>query len=439
MHERFDDSATEVVNQLAALLDCDRVSFGLLLRSELKVLSMSGQGTVVSSRHGDVARIAAAMSEALDQRASVVYPLPVGSTPAVTLAHKALAQGEASLLTVPIGTRHEILGAFLLERRRGLFDRKAFDTAKDVAMFVGPLLALKHRAEKGLGHHVSHALTLKRGPFAARRSHALRIAAACVVTLAVVSAFVPVTQRVVADGRVEGRVQQVIAAPVEGFVGAVHVRPGDTVKAGDPLMALDTRELTLERDKWAAELGQLDKQYREALSKDDAAPIMIARAKLASAQSQHQLAQQQLERSSLRAPIDGIVLSGDWTQAVGAPLKRGQELMTIAPAEGWRIVAEVHEQDIAHIREGQQAQAVFAALSTGSATRFTVTRIAPVATQVDGSNVFEVDGTPDAATRDLRPGMRGVVRIESGRQSLAASMWARARGLVRRMAWRVMD
>jgi multidrug resistance efflux pump len=204
------------------------------------------------------------------------------------------------------------------------------------------------------------------------------------------------------------------------------------------LMSLDTRELALERDKWAAELAQLDKQYREALSKDEAAPIMIARAKVEQAQSQHELAVQQLERSTLRAPMDGIVLSGDFTQAVGMPLKRGQELMTIAADKGWRVVAEVEEQEVASLREGQNAQVLFAAVAGAEPLKFALTRIAPVATQADGRNVFEVEGTPQAAGAALRPGMRGVARIDVGDSTLGKIWFERAQHAWRRMAWQLL-
>ncbi len=324
----FEAAAAAVVNQLAQMLPCERVSLGLYVGGRLRIVAVSGAADV-REKHNAVRRIAAAMAEALDQRLAIVHPLPGGASPAITLAHQDLAQsnGHAALYTVPVATRHELLGALLFERRGG-FDTAALEAAKDAAMFAGPLLALKQRADDRVGHRVAQALRPSaQRPFGGARFSVARAAIAATLIGVAALALVPSTQRVVAPARVEGAVQQVIAAPVDGFVGAVQVRPGETVKAGQVLMSLDTRELALDRDKWAAEMAQLDKQYREALSKDEAAPIMIARAKLEQAQSQHELAVQQLERSTLRAPIDGVVLSGDFTQAIGMPLKRGQELL----------------------------------------------------------------------------------------------------------------
>jgi multidrug resistance efflux pump len=436
---RFDAAAAAVVNHLTLALPCERVSLGLYVGARLRIVAISGAADV-REKHNAVGRIAAAMAEALDQRTSIVHPLPSGASPAITLAHQELSQsnGHAAIYTVPVATRHEMLGALLFERRGG-FNTQSLEAAKDAAMFAGPLLALKQRADDRVGHRVAQALRpasrrpFGRAPFSVGRA----IVAVGVVALAAL-ALLPVTHRVVAPARVEGAVQQVISAPVDGFIGSVAVRPGETVREGQVLMSLDTHELALERDKWAAEMSQLDKQYREALSKDEAAPIMVARAKLEQAQSQHELAVRQFERSTLRAPMDGVVLSGDLTQAVGMPLKRGQELMTIAPDRGWRIVAEVEEQEIGPVREGQQAQVLFAGMPGSDAVLFPVARIAPVATQAEGRNVFEVEGTPQAEAAGLRPGMRGVARIELGERALGAIWWERAQHAWRRLAWRLL-
>ncbi len=67
-----------------------------------------------------------------------------------------------------------------------------------------------------------------------------------------------------------------------------------------------------------------------------------------------------------------------------------------------------------------------------------MSRIAPVATQADGRNVFEVEGTPQAAASGLRPGMRGVARIDVGESRLGAIWWQRAQHAWRRLAWQLL-
>jgi multidrug resistance efflux pump len=263
------------------------------------------------------------------------------------------------------------------------------------------------------------------------------LAAAAVLGAAVLALW-PTTLRVVAPARVEGAGLQVVAAPLDGFVLSVAVRPGQTVKAGQLLLSLEDRDLTLERDKWAAERSQLEKQYREALTQDEAAAIVVGRSKLEQAQAQLDLVLRRIERARIVAPMDGVVLSGDLQQAVGSPVKRGQELMTVGPDQRFRVVAEVDEQEVAQLRLGQTAQVMFGAFS-GQRLDLKLTRIAPVATALELGNVFEVEGevAPDQA-RDLRSGMRGVARIDIKSSHLGAVWWQRATLWAQRTWWRVL-
>jgi RND family efflux transporter MFP subunit len=333
-----------------------------------------------------------------------------------------------------------LYGAFLLERRAGI-DLHTLEAAKDAASFIGPLLELKHRLNQPLSGRMADAVAppgRRIGPVALRTP---ALAAGAAALLLLVLAFWPTTLRVLAPARVEGAGQRVVAAPVDGFVQSVAVRPGETVKAGQLLLTLEDRDLALERDKWAAEASQLDKLYREALTQDEAAAMVLARSKLEQAQAQLNLVQRQIERARITAPMDGVILTGDLTQTVGSPVKRGQELMTVAPDQRFRMVAEVDEQDVARLQPGQPAQVMFGAL-VGHSVALTVQRIAPVATALEQGNVFEVDALPNDTTAKalsaLRPGLRGVVRIDIEPSTLGAVWWQRASHWVQRTSWRLL-
>lgn len=436
-HESFRASATAVVTDLALLLHCDRVSVGFRTGSKVTVQAISN-GAEAARQQSLVRAIAAAMDEAIDQRAAIVHPTPLEPSLAITLEHAELARanGRASICTVPVASRGGAAGAFLFERRDG-FDADAVEVAKDAATFVGPLLELKHRLEQPLVTRIAEAVTPRR-PAARRRVGAWGIGAALTLAALAVLAAWPATDRVVAPARVESAGQRIVAAPVDGFVAAAPVRPGEVVRAGQLLVSLENRDLASERDRWVAETAQLDKQYRDALTKDEAAQIVMARAKLESAAAQLELVERQLERARLVAPFDGVVLSGDLSQSVGAPVQRGQELMTVAPDRDFRVVAEVDEQDVGALRDGQAGRVLFGAMS-GTAVPVRVVRIAPAAATVDGRNVFEVDAAVDAAAMaGLRPGMRGVARIDIGERSLGMQYAHRAWQWLRREWWRLL-
>jgi multidrug efflux pump subunit AcrA (membrane-fusion protein) len=433
-HDRFATAAASVVADLAVLLRCERVSLGLRSGRQLRVTTISGV-TDLRSQQDAVRYVAQAMEEALAQRSAVVYPLPPGTAPNVTLAHAGMAQsnGRLSICTLPIVCGDRATGALLLERRDG-FDAHTLQLAKDAALFIGPVLVLQHRAERSLVARLE--ASAGDGPAGSGRSPWRLSVLAAAIALAVLAVW-PTTYRVVAPARVEGAAQQVIAAPVDGFLRAVAARPGELVHADQVIVQLEDQDLTLEREKWESEIAQLDKQYREALSKDDAAQIVVARSKLEQARGQLDLAQRQLERTRLKAPFDGVLISGDLSQSIGVPVKRGQELMTIATERAYRIVAEVDEQDIASLQVGQNAQVMFAALPHPVA--FSVTRIAPVASTADGRNMFEIEGraSAESAAATLRPGLRGVARIDIEPSHVGAVWWQRAGQWLRGAAWRI--
>ena len=436
-HQRFAAAATAVATELAQRLGCDRVSIGLRRGGQVRVEAMANTADIAAQQNAVLA-LAAAMDEAIDQACTLVHPLPQGSSPSVTQAHSQLARvnGQASICTVPIIERGAAIGAILCERRDA-FDAHAVEVIQDAACFVGPVLELKHSLDQPLFTRMAAALTPRAdrpGSFTLRPWHAG--APLCAVA-ALIVAFWPATFRVVAPARAEGAGQRVIAAQSDGYVRTVALRPGDPVKAGQLLVTLEDQDLALERNKWSTELSQLDKLYREALTKDDAAQIVIARSKIEQAQSQLELVQRQFERAQLISPVDGVLLSGDLSQSVGMPVKRGQELMTVAPDKSFRIVVEVDEQDIAALRQGQRARVLFAALSDAPLA-VTVTRIAPVASAIDGRNVFEVDGRIDGPADGLRPGLRGIARIEIEPRSLGWVWWHRAGQWTERTLWRVL-
>jgi multidrug efflux pump subunit AcrA (membrane-fusion protein) len=438
-HESHAAAAQAVVGELATQLSCERVSLALYRHGRLQLVAMSGQPDI-DARQAAVRAVVAAMDEAMAQRCLIVYPLPPGCSPTVAVAHAALAPviTGATLCSVPVLDAKRPLGALLFERRHG-FDAEAIALARDAADFVAPVLALRHRLEHTLAARLRRVLAPGgdgRGLF---RLSPTQLAVLATLALVAAAAAVPGSFRVAAPARVEGVGQRVIAAPVDGFVHAAPLRPGASVKEGELLLALNQDTIALERDKWRSEVAQLEKHYRDALSKDDAALIVIGRSKLDQAQAQLDLAMLQLERMQLKAPFDGVLLAGDWSQAQGAPVKRGQELMTMAPSQGYRVVVEVAEQDVAPLRLGQSVQLLFGAFAQQTVTA-TVTRVAPVASVVDGRNVFEVDADiTDAADASLRPGLRGVARIAIEERSWGWVWWHRASQWARRTWWQLLS
>jgi len=160
------------------------------------------------------------------------------------------------------------------------------------------------------------------------------------------------------------------------------------------------------------------------MARQERSQVRIVSAQIAQAEAQIALLDEQLARTEVTAPFDGVVVSGDLTQALGAPLERGQVMFEVAPLDAYRIVLQVGEQDIADVRVGQAGELALTPMP-GERYPLKVVKITPVSTAKDGRNVFRVEAELGPRTDErLRPGMEGVAKIEIGERQVAW-IWSR--------------
>jgi hypothetical protein len=112
-----------------------------------------------------------------------------------------------------------------------------------------------------------------------------------------------------------------------------------------------------------------------------------------------------------------MVIGGDLTQSLGAPVQRGQVLMTLAPHDGYRLILDVDERDVSELKLGQRGQLALGALPSRRID-FQLQRITPVAVAAEGRNSFEVEARLEEVLPAMRPGLRGVAKIETGTRSV---------------------
>ena len=425
----FRDAATALVTELAARLGCDRVVLGSLERGGVHIEAVSN--TAQFDRHANLLGATLnAMSEALDQREPIIYPAESEKHPVVTLSHAELAQasGAGGVATFPLSHGGRQIGALTLERAGGLrFDRLSLELVEGLAVLLGPLVEMRRAQSRGLPAHAAHSARESWTQLAGPGHVGVKLGVGLLAALAIFLSFATGTFRVAADARIEGEVQRAITAPFQGYVRESPVRAGDTVKRGQMLARLDDRDLQVERTRLRAQRDQYGQQYRDAMSRQERAQVRIASAQMAQAEAQLALVDEQLARTEIVAPFDGLLVSGDLTQSLGAPLERGQVMLELAPLDAYRVVLQVDEHDFATVKLGQKGDLILTSLS-GERYPFVVTKVTPVAAAKEGRNVFRVEAKLDAPTPPrLRPGMEGVAKIEIDERYLA---WIWSRRLV---------
>lgn len=417
--DRFQAAATAVVTELATRMKLERVSLGFVHGKHVKVRALSHSARF-EGRQSLLRQIGAAMDEALDQESTIVYPAASKTGMEVSRAHGEIAeqQGTRAICTVPLSMEQEIYGAITFERPgQEPFEPELVKLCEQSAALVGPILEVKRRDDRWLTTKALDSVLHHCGRLFGKGHLVFKAVVVFLTTLVVVLSIATGEHRVAADAVLEGTVERVAVAPEDGYVATASVRPGDVVTKGQQLATLDSKDLELERAKMTSQREQLTKEYREALAKSERAQVSILRARIEQADAQIALLNEQLARTQILAPFDGVIVSGDLTRTLGSPVERGQVLYKIAPLNDYRVVLEVDERDFSDVAVDQTGYLALAA-APDERLDITVTKITPVSIAEEGSNFFKIEASLSEPPDHLRPGMQGVGKIEVGERKL---------------------
>jgi RND family efflux transporter MFP subunit len=435
----FRPAATAFVTELAARLGCDRVSLGFLRGKEVKVHALS-HSAQFGKQMNLIRCIGMSMMESIDQQAVLLYP-DAGAGRHILQSHEQLARahGDGAILTVPF-TDHEgrAFGALTAERSAvEPFEPEDVALCDAVTSLAGPVLEEKRRNDRLLVRKIAESLWGQVKRLIGPRHTARKIVATILVGLVLFLTFARGTYRVTAKTVLEGEVQRVVAAPFPGFVFEAPVRAGDLVTEGQLMCRLDDRDIRLEYSRWSSEREQYLAEHRKAMAEGNRAEMNVFDKKMKQAEAQLALLQEQIERTRIAAPFDGLVVSGDLTQALGSPVEVGQVLFEVAPLDSYRVMLQVDQRDIATVREGQRGELVLTALPDARLP-FEVEKTTPVSLSEEGRSYFLVEATLDEVSERLRPGMEGFGKVDVDERRL---IWIWTHGLfdwARMKLWRWM-
>jgi len=233
-------------------------------------------------------------------------------------------------------------------------------------------------------------------------------AAPAVVTVDTAGAQVrPFTVRVDALGEVVARPGSLaeLAAPAPSRVGAIYVVPGQRVRAGDSLVALDRTVFEADARRAEANAETADQALARArrlvddgiLARKDleqaAAAAAAAQAELASARRVEQLA-------VLRSPIDGVV--SDLSAVLEASADPGTTLVRVVDPSGLEAVLRVSPEEAARVQPGADVEVSATSGSSDVLARGSVRAVSPALDPTSGT--VEVRVRLGATSRTLRLG-----------------------------------
>lgn len=270
-----------------------------------------------------------------------------------------------------------------------------------------------------------------------------------------VTALGPIVQTITAPGVIEAIEEAEIASQIVGRVVAVEVEEGDTVRRGDLLVKLDeteararldSAEARIERLRSAiahasAELEKADRdvaQYGQLAGRGFSSPTQladarssVAMAEAGLAMSRHELVEsealrltsrQDLDRTEIRAPIDGVVagLEVEVGEVViaGTTNLPGTVLMTVSDPGRLRARADVDETDVPLVLPGQPAR-IYLQADQRDPIEGRVDRVAAKGKPDGEVVVFETLVGVDGPHPALRMGMTATIEVEVSRSAEA--------------------
>ena len=211
---------------------------------------------------------------------------------------------------------------------------------------------------------------------------------------------------------------------VQAAVKEVDVKEGDQVKAGQPLIVLNTPDLSLAVTAAKAairsaqdEVDLLNYPYTKIFSKGHIVYVKAflerrnqAAAQLESAQAALEAAEATLNEGTLSAPYNGTIVKINVVP--GQLVQPNQPVLVIADLNQMQIeTSDLSEREIAHVKTGQTATVTIKALNANLNGK--VIAIAPKATKYNGDWVFKVTIALPQPPANLLWGMSADVQIQT--------------------------
>ncbi len=423
-YSSVDQFCYAIANGLRVEADADLVAVGLVDRLSVRLSCVSGLDETKHQSPGS-RMIRQSMEEALDaqrpvcvrSRESESEQQLSGEWP-LTARWQQLA-GDADVASIPLMTSSGDCVAVISvqSRQRQPLSDHQIRKMSDLTTPMAASLDLMKSGQRSLLRHACDSA----GSLAAKVCGPLSIPAAAVliVVIALASWMVlgTTSYMVRTPCTVIAARTQILSTPWETPLEAVFVRPGQLVEEGQLLARMQTDQLLAEKSRVVAELRAA--QIEVATAAAEAEPAEIGRAVSRRRMAEADLARIDLQLGSaeIRAPFRGQIISEDLVDRTGETIPMGEPLFEIVPEGSLALAVELPESVLSCVVDGQGGSFAMNA-SPGTSHACRLERIEPAAEAGATGNVVHAEASIQEVSSWLRPGMQGVVQINTGERAV---------------------
>ncbi len=212
----------------------------------------------------------------------------------------------------------------------------------------------------------------------------------------------------VLPGEIEGAKDARLAAAMGGFVEAVAVENGQSVKKGQTLLRVDSATHRARLSQASVELRAAKRELERAQAMKDVIAgqqLDNAQSRLAAAQAAVASARVNVSRSVITAPFSGTIAGLDVDEGeVAAP---GVPLVRVVKLDEIKVTISVSDREVVALKEGMAVT-----VSTSASAKQVKGEISHINPAADPrTRAFEVEVSAPNPDRSLLPGMIAQVRI----------------------------
>jgi RND family efflux transporter MFP subunit len=243
-----------------------------------------------------------------------------------------------------------------------------------------------------------------------RRRTALLVSAAAVILFLMVF---PLPLRVDGTAIVAPARAAHVGAELEGVVKQVNVREGDRIQKGAVLASLEDWEYRSALAGAKAKYETAFSQMNRALASSDGAEAGIQRAQADYWSSEVARAQERLEQTFIRSPIDGVVATPHIESLVGRKLKFGDTFAEIVDNSQALVDVTIDERDVSLVHSGQGTRIKLDGFPART-FRGEVVIVSPQGQLRGDDRVFYARVSVPNNDGALRSGMQGLGKVSTG-------------------------
>ena len=250
------------------------------------------------------------------------------------------------------------------------------------------------------------------------RQTRIRWAAAVLVALAC-----PVRLTVLAPGELVPAHPVVIRSPLDGVIDTFHIQPNQAVQKDQPLFGFDEALIRSRLEVAEQALATAETEYRQTAQQALLDPkyrtqLALLTGKIEEKRAEAEFLREQLQRSRVLAPQDGVALLDDPSEWIGRPVTVGERIMRLAAPADSEVEAWLPLADAIALEPGATVK-LYLNASPLSPITAQVRYLAHDAVQrPDGGYAYRVRARLDAPTGH-RVGLKGTAKLHGGWVPLA--------------------